>query len=714
MSTHSAEQIGSCFHVSPDIKHFVIWPKIRVALVFVAVLCHANVSKGGAASGTRSQMGPGHRPVSFPFTAIPSQAISVVGESVEQDNGSVLNQANHLTESPFMSSDATPVSDDDFIPDSIDSSSSGLQPLRVWPAVLLLLVMLACRMVVWFVNDGPPMFWMVSSFGPLVCSVLMLSWWVTFSRSSGLERLIGCVGVLSALGITIMSLHFTMQGPGMGLLTVPLGMMLFGVTAIGVHRMLSINRTFIIVVITAAGFGSTLLLQSDGMRSDFTMEYAWRWSHSTEEQLLADSPGRQGTGMGEFAAADVDAWLRDPEWPAFRGPGGAAQQDGTMISSDWSSNPPQELWKITVGSGWSSFAVAGELLFTQEQRNEAETVVCYAANSGKEIWTQQVESRFWDPLGGPGPRATPTLAGDGLFVQGATGLMLKLDPRTGDIHWQEDLRELAKRDPLEWGFSSSPLVVGNQCVVYGGGDGDLGIFGLDAETGQQEWSAPTGNHSYSSPALLELLGAQYIAMLTNDGITLIEPQTGAVILDYEWPYIGYRAVQPRAINGDSILVPTGNGAGTRCIQVTATDHGLAAKELWTSQRLKPDFNDFVIHDGYAYGFDNKIISCIDLRDGKPKWKGGRYGKGQLMLLADSDFLLVMGESGEVVLLQASPAGHQELAKLQAFADKTWNHPVVVGDRLFIRNSKEASCWKLPVLNSQTQAAAAKTGGAVFH
>jgi len=600
-----------------------------------------------------------------------------------------------------MSSENAAEIDDDFIPGSAEPSV--LKPLRVWPAFALILSMIVCRTIPLFVNDGPPMLWMLSSFGPLACSLLMLVWWVTFSRSSARERLIGFIGVLSAVGITVMSLDPTMQGPGMALLTVPLGMSLFGLASIAVRRMLTLNRTFIIVLITAIGFGSTLLLRTDGMRSDFSMEFRWRWETSVEDQLLADSQNRQGGGMADFAAADVDRWLSDPEWPAFRGVGGAAQQQGAVISSDWSANPPQELWKITVGPAWSSFAVAGELLFTQEQRGEHETVVCYAANSGKEIWTQHVESRFWDPLGGPGPRATPTLGDGGVYVQGAAGVVLNLNPRTGDIQWQKDLRELAQRNPLEWGFSSSPLVVGDQVVVYAGGDGDRGVFGLNTDTGETEWSAPAGNHSYSSPALVELLGELYIAMLTNDGVTLIEPQTGRVKLDYKWPYIGYRAVQPRVIDKDSLLLPTGNGAGTRCIQVAAAENGLSATELWTSTGLKPDFNDFVIHKGYAYGFDNKILACIDLKDGKRKWKGGRYGKGQLMLLADSDLLLVLGESGKVVLLNASPDGHEELADVQAFEDKTWNHPVVVGDRLFIRNSKEASCWKLPVTEGRSVA-----------
>ena len=132
------------------------------------------------------------------------------------------------------------------------------------------------------------------------------------------------------------------------------------------------------------------------------------------------------------------------------------------------------------------------------------------------------------------------------------------------------------------------------------------------------------------------------------------------------------------------------------IEIDKEGDSLTAKELWTSMSLKPDFNDVVVHKGFIYGFDDSIFTCIDLTDGSRKWKGGRYGKGQVLLLADSDLLLVLGEHGELVLLSADPTARKELWKIEALEGKTWNHPVVVGDRLFIRNAREAVCYRLPV------------------
>jgi outer membrane protein assembly factor BamB len=334
-----------------------------------------------------------------------------------------------------------------------------------------------------------------------------------------------------------------------------------------------------------------------------------------------------------------------------------------------------------------------------------ETVVCYAADSGAEIWTQKIESRFSDPLGGPGPRATPTLADGSLFVQGANGQLQCLDPKTGKKVWNQDLREIADREPPMWGFSSSPLVVGSLVIVYAGGAGEKGTLAFDTASGKLEWSAAAGDHSYSSPLLCNIGDDESVLMLTNAGIDLLDPQSGQKRLSYEWKHNGYRALQPQVIDGDSLIVPTGMGTGTRRIRISKNGEELSVDDLWTSRFFKPDFNDFVVHDGRAYGFNGSIFTCIDLASGKRDWKGGHYGKGQVLLLAESALLLVATEYGEVVLLKASPSGHQELTKFRALEGKTWNHPVVIGDRLYIRNAQEAACYRLPLV-----ANAVKTAG----
>jgi hypothetical protein len=166
------------------------------------------------------------------------------------------------------------------------------------------------------------------------------------------------------------------------------------------------------------------------------------------------------------------------------------------------------------------------------------------------------------------------------------------------------------------------------------------------------------------------------------------------VYDYPFAHQGYRACQAQVIDGNKLLIPAGMGTGTRLVEFSAAEDGLEAKELWTSLDMKPDYNDILIHDGNIYGFDNAIFACIGLEDGKRKWKGGRYAKGQALLLADSGLIVVASEKGELVLLRATPEKHEELGKIEALSDKTWNHPVVVGDRLYLRNADEVVCYEL--------------------
>jgi len=178
----------------------------------------------------------------------------------------------------------------------------------------------------------------------------------------------------------------------------------------------------------------------------------------------------------------------------------------------------------------------------------------------------------------------------------------------------------------------------------------------------------------------------------------VTPSSGAVLWESLWEG-DVTIVQPVVMADGDLLVSTAvstGGVGTRRIGVTHGTNGWSVQERWTSIWLKPYFNDMVIHKGYAFGFDGSILSCIDLEDGKRKWKGGRYGNGQLVLLAEQDLLLVLSEEGEIALVKAAPDQFTELARFPAIEGKTWNHPAVVGNVLLVRNGEEMAAFRLPV------------------
>jgi outer membrane protein assembly factor BamB len=336
--------------------------------------------------------------------------------------------------------------------------------------------------------------------------------------------------------------------------------------------------------------------------------------------------------------------------------------------------------------------VHGDLLYTQEQRGDDEIVACYRMATGEPVWRHLDATRFWESNGGAGPRATPTLAGGRAYAMGATGILNALDAATGAVVWSRNVASDTDTKIPTWGFAASPLVIDDLVVVAAAGR----LAAYDVATGRRRWLGPPHGGSYSSPHRLTIDGTDQIVLLSDAGATGVAPADGTVLWEHAWP--GAAITQPARVADGGVLIsivgPTG-GIGVRRIGVARGPAGWTAEERWTSAGLKPYFNDLVVHKGHAYGFDGSILACVDLEDGKRTWKGGRYGNGQLVLLADQDLLLVLSEDGELALVGATPDQFRELARFPAIEGKTWNHPVVVGDVLLVRNGEEMAAFRLP-------------------
>jgi outer membrane protein assembly factor BamB len=358
------------------------------------------------------------------------------------------------------------------------------------------------------------------------------------------------------------------------------------------------------------------------------------------------------------------------------------------IKTDWAASPPVQMWRRPVGPGWSSFAVRGGLIYTQEQRGPEEIVACYNLTTGQPVWAHRDPTRFWESNGGPGPRATPSLANGRVYTFGATGILNALDAGDGAVVWSRNAASDTGMKTPQWGFASSPLVVDDAVIVATAGQ----LAAYDRATGARRWAGPAHGVSYSSPQLSTIDGVRQILLLSEAGLTSVALADGALLWEHRWP--GYPIVQPALTADGDILISVTDSSGTRRLAVAHGPAGWTVAERWTSNGLKPYFNDFVVHNGYAFGFDGSILACIDLADGKRKWKGGRYGNGQLVLLSDQDLLLVLSEEGELALVGATPDQFKELARFPAIDGKTWNHPVLAGDILLVRNGQEMAAFRL--------------------
>ena len=499
--------------------------------------------------------------------------------------------------------------------------------LRTWPAILLVLVLWLLRIVPGFLDTSSVPILMAQFMGPLACAGLILLWWVFFSRATLKEKLLGLVGLVLIATVTTAFADKTVQGMGTMLFAIPWGATAFAVALLCLQAIGSPLRTWLALLAALIGFGYWDLVRTDEIHGDFKTVQNWRWQPSAEDrflQQLADRGSNEQLVQREVA-------ISESEWPGFRGPDRDGKQPGIVIAEDWQSQPPKELWRTAVGPGWSSFSVAGNRIFTQEQRGEDEVIVCYDAGTGDQVWTHQYPSRFWEVIAGAGPRATPTLHQDRLFALGANGILHCLESASGTEIWKRDMSADAERSPPTWGFAASPLITHDVVIVHAGGDGDNGILAYDLETGERRWQASAGNHSYSSCHLADINGKPCVLTLTNTELSIVDPTDGNLLCRHDWKIDNYRVVQPLIFDGNSILLGSPMGTGTRRVDLNFDGETIEASEQWTSRRMNPYYNDFVDHKGFLYGFDNNIFACIDLETGKRKWKRGRYGNGQVFV-----------------------------------------------------------------------------------
>ena len=246
--------------------------------------------------------------------------------------------------------------------------------LRLWPALLLIIIGILSSRLTELITDGPSWLWMIVAFGPVACSLLALVWWTFLSRVKRRERIIGLLGIIATGAITTVLLDETMYGPVLMMITFPLGMMGF-VTGIYLSRWLHLPQNGLAIAGCILGFGYSLFFRYEGMWGDFTVKLSPRWQPTSESLLL-------NRGAEEEDALPIARRIQSIEqvsWPGFRGRDRQGIATSSQIETDWIKHPPKEQWRIKIGPGWSSFAIAGELVFTQEQRGENECVTCYNA-----------------------------------------------------------------------------------------------------------------------------------------------------------------------------------------------------------------------------------------------------------------------------------------------------------------------------------------------
>lgn len=383
------------------------------------------------------------------------------------------------------------------------------------------------------------------------------------------------------------------------------------------------------------------------------------------------------------------------DYPQFLGPSRDGTLAGVKLARDWAKRPPRRVWRQPIGLGWSAFAIAGTRAVTQEQRGALELVTAYDLATGRALWAHSDTVRFESVVAGAGPRAVPTLEGGRVFTVGSTGLLNALDLETGRRLWSKDFVRDNGAEVPSFGKVTAPLVVGDLVIVSAGGGAGRSLVSYKKDTGERAWSAGDDVSGYGSLALVSLLGRRQVLAFNGGSVVAHDPENGSVLWQHAWPRGQPNVAQPLPIGDDRVLLSAGYGVGSKLFQVSqAPDGAYAARLVWETSRLKSKFVNMVLVDGFVYGLDDGILACLDPASGERKWKSGRYGHGQMILVERT--LLLQSEEGELVLIDPDPGGLKELARFQALDGKTWNPPALAAPYLVVRNDKEAACYELPL------------------
>jgi len=568
-------------------------------------------------------------------------------------------------------------------PHTMINESGQQNQLRLLPGVIIVTLQWIIRYVLPAIA---PEIMIIGVLAGLVGGLAVAIWWLFFSRAGKIERWGAIVLIVASLYGTTFFLDQSIATANMGLMFIMYSVPVMSLALVAwalVSRNLNVvlrRVTMIITIILASGFW--ILLRTNGMTGEGHHDLDWRWTKTNEDHLLEQAENKTITSPAGQGKTDMVA-----EWPGFRGPDRNSIIHGIIIGTNWSEKPPVEMWRRPIGPGCSSFAVHNKLLYTQEQRGEYETVSCYDLSNGNPVWTHNDKARFYDSHAGAGPRSTPTLSGNCVYTLGATGILNALDADNGTVIWTRNASSDAGIEAPNWGFSSSPLVIGDAVIVALAGK--LAAFYIS--DGNPKWFGEDGGSGYSSPQLLVIDSVPQVLLMNKAGAISVDPVSGKKLWDYSWP-LEDRVLQPGLLeNGDLIFAE--EYKNIRRVSVNHKGEEWKIKDLWTSPGLKSVFNDLVIHKGYAYGFDGPYLACVDLKDGKRKWRGGRY-QGFTLLLADQDVILVLTEKGDIALVSATPEKFTELGRFHALKGKTWNVPALAGNILVVRNAEEMAAYRL--------------------
>jgi outer membrane protein assembly factor BamB len=457
------------------------------------------------------------------------------------------------------------------------------------------------------------------------------------------------------------------------------------------------SRLLAIMVPASAWIGLFGLSRRIGFNGNNELVIEWRWDPTPEERLSrAGLLPADETKLNQLAELSPDT-IVGPACESFLGPKHDGYVDETRLAGDEGLTTPTEKWRHPIGGGYASFAIAGRLAVTIEQRGPSEVVVAYDINDGKAAWQVAYEALFSETMGGDGPRATPTIAGQTVYALGATGVLQAIELLTGKVLWKTNILTDAGAGNIQWGMSGSPLVTDQFLIVNPGGKTNKGVAAYDRQNGKVVWAQGNYQAAYASPVLAKIREVDQVIIQSADTLSAHDLTTGKELWTTPFaPINGIAVGQPLALPDSRVFTSASYGAGSKMVRVTKEegDADWRVETVWENKSLRSKFSSPIYVDGHIYGLDDGILVCLDAQTGKRTWKKGRYGHGQMLYAAGK--LFIQAETGDFVIVRTDPKEHQEVASWKALPGiKNWNAPALAGRTLLVRNHLEMACYIFP-------------------
>ena len=399
--------------------------------------------------------------------------------------------------------------------------------------------------------------------------------------------------------------------------------------------------------------------------------------------LLQSSFGRLKPALpGLLLAVLAQAWSADP-WPHYRG----VNRDGVSVEKDalagLTAAGPKPAWKASLGTGFTSIAIAGGRVYASGNANDQDTLHCLDAATGASVWTYSYPAKLDPKQYEGGPNATPTVAEGAVYLFSKDGVAAKVDAATGAEAWKVDAAKLAGGNRPNFGFSGSPTVLGGRVYLNIGSRGAC----LDAATGALVWKSGAAAAGYATPVPRD--DGKRMLILAARSLVLVESADGAVVWEQDWPIKNGISPAVPVIDGTKLFLSAGYNFGCGLFDI----EGAKPKELWRNLAMRNHFNGCVLVAGHLYGFDDKELKCLVFATGDEKWAKPGLGKGSL--IAADGKLVVLSEQGELVIAPASPDGFAEICRVQALTGKCWTSPGLADGSIYCRNAKgDLACLRV--------------------